>query len=236
MIRQMRLVDHRGRDATVLLLPVRMTETRLCQTLDGHPVRHLRRIKATADTHPDALYARYPDPDDLARALIDSDPEIDRQVVGRATGPCDRVWLDGDGQVCYAPMMTEVRYHADGTERERRPIGMRAANLVPTAPPVWSGVLVPRQEIVRRVAFTRVYQVVHQDALQFAFLYELAQYLHAREAMVQVGSGRQGRGPLRCERNGLPYRGFLDGRITGDAMRVVLYFASGELTLPETRS
>ena len=101
MIRQLRLVDHRGRDATVLLLPVRMTETRQNQTLDGHPVRHLRRIKATADTHPDALYARYPDPDDLARALIDGDPEIDRQAVGRATGPCDRVYLDGDGQLCY---------------------------------------------------------------------------------------------------------------------------------------
>jgi len=101
MIRQLRLVDNRGRDATVLLLPVRMTETRQNQTLDGQPVRHLRRIKATADTHPDALYARYPDPDDLTRALIDGDPEIDRQAVGRATGPCDRVYLDGDGQLCY---------------------------------------------------------------------------------------------------------------------------------------
>jgi hypothetical protein len=112
---------------------------------------------------------------------------------------------------------------------------MRAANLVPATPPVWSGVLIPRQEIVRRVAFTRVYQVIHQDALQFDFLYELAQYLHARKAMVQVGSGRQGRGPVYCERNGTAYRGFLDGRINGAAMRVVLYLAAGELTQPEAR-
>ena len=235
MIRQLRLVDHRGRDATVLLLPVRMTETRQNQTLDGHPVRHLRRIKATADTHPDALYARYPDPDDLARALIDGDPEIDRQAVGRATGPCDRVFLDGDGNVCYAPVVTEVRYHADGTERDHRPVGQRTANLVPATSPVWSGVLIPRREIVRRLAFSRVYQVAHQDTLQFDFLYDIAQYLHTRDAMVQVGSGRQGRGPLYCERNGPAYRGFLDGRINGEAMRVVLYLATGELMLPEAR-
>jgi len=74
---------------------------------------------------------------------------------------------------------------------------------------------------------------VHQDALQFDFLYTLAQYLQQRQAMVQVGSGRQGRGPLICERNGRPYRGFLDGRVQGEAMRLVLYLAAGELTIPE---
>jgi len=226
-------VDHRGRDATVLLRPVRVTARHQRQTLEGHPVRHVRRITATANTHPEALMARYPDPEDLVRALIDGDPELDRQVVGRAAGPCDRAWLDGDGQACLAPVLMEVRYHADGTERERRPVGVRPANLVPAVPPVWSGVLIPRREIVRRVAFTRVYQVVHQDALQFEFLYELAQYLHVREAMVQVGSGRQGRGPLICERHGPSYRGFLDGRINGDAMRVVLYLAASDLTFPE---
>jgi hypothetical protein len=53
--------------------------------------------------------------------------------------------------------------------------------------------------------------------------------------MAQVGSGRRGNGSLILERNGPKYRGFLDGRIQGDAMRLVLYLAAFELIVPEGR-
>jgi len=232
-MRQIRLADHRGRDATCLLRSVSLAEPRCRQDLAGQPVNYLRRVRATAATHPEALLAQYPDPDDLAQALVAGDPEWDPRALGRPTGPCTRGYVDGDGQPCYAPQWTEIRYDGQGTERARRPLPRRAANLVPAAPPVWSGVVLPRQEIIRHVAFVRAYQVVHGDALRFDFLYTLAQYLQQRQAMVQVGSGRQGRGPLVCERHGRPYRGFLDGRVQGEAMRLVLYLAAGELTMPE---
>ena len=76
---------------------------------------------------------------------------------------------------------------------------------------------------------------MHTNALEFDFLYGIASYLDERRAMAQVGSGRRGIGPLILERNGPKYRGFLDGRIQGDAMRLVLYFASFELAAPEER-
>ncbi len=233
MMRQIRLTDHRGRDAICGLLPVRLPDRRRWQDLAGQPVQMLRRVRATAVTHPEMLLALSPDPDDLAQALIAGDPEWDLRALGRPTGPCTRGYVDGDGQPCYAPQWTEFRPDGQGTVGARRPLPSRPANLVPVTPPVWSGVLLPRQELVRRVAFVRAYQVVHGDALQFDFLYELAQYLQQRQVMVQVGSGRQGRGPLVCERNGCPYRGFLDGRVQGEAMRLVLYLAAGELTMPE---
>jgi len=233
MIRQIRLADHGGRDAICGLLPVRVPDARRWQDLAGQPVHALRRVRATAATHPEALLAQYPDPDDLAQALIAGDPEWDPGALGRPTGPCTRGYVDGDGQPCYAPQWTELRSDGQGTVGACRPLPSRPANLVPATPPVWSGVLLPRQTLVRRVAFVRAYQVVHQDALQFDFLYELAQYLQQRQVMVQIGSGRQGRGPLICERNGRPYRGFLDGRVQGEAMRLGLYLAAGELTIPE---
>jgi len=233
MIRQMRLVDHRGRDAICGLLPVRVPDRRRWQDLAGQPVQTMRRVRATAATHPETLLAQSPDPDDLAQALIANDPEWDLRALGRPTGPCTRGYLDGDGQPCCAQQWLESRVDGQGREAAQRPFPARPANLVPHAPPVWSGVLLPRQEIVRRVAFVRAYQVVHGDTLQFDFLYDLAQYLQQRQVMVQVGSGRQGRGPLVCERNGRPYRGFLDGQVQGDAMRLVLYLAAGELTMPE---
>jgi hypothetical protein len=106
---------------------------------------------------------------------------------------------------------------------------------VTAAPPIWSGVLLPRDDIVREHAFTRAYQVMHSNALEYDFLYGIAHHLHERQAMVQVGSGRRGIGPLIMERGGPNYRGFLDGRVLDDAMRLVLYLASFELTAPEER-
>jgi hypothetical protein len=88
---------------------------------------------------------------------------------------------------------------------------------------------------MRQYALTRAYQVMHTNALEFDFLYGIAAHLDEDAAMAQVGSGRRGVGPLIFERNGSKYRGFLDGRVQGDAMRLVLYLAAFELAAPEDR-
>lgn len=233
--RRVRLADHRGRDATVLLVPVAESVKRRHQDTDGRPVRSVRRVRATGRTRADVLFARYPDCDEFSRSLIDGDPELDLDITGRTTGPCDRVHIDGEGQVLYAPTVMEVRCDPDGMECERRPLSMRPANLVTPAPPVWSGVLTPRAEIIRQYALTRAYQVMHTNALEFDFLFCIAAHLDERRAMTQIGSGRRGNGPLILERNGPKYRGFLDGRVQGDAMRLVLYLAAFELAMTEDR-
>ena len=233
--RRIRFADHRGRDATVLLVPIGESVKRRHQDMDGRPVQSVRRVRATGQTCADALFERYPDPDDLSRSLIDGDPEIDLEMTGRVTGPCDRVHIDGDGQILYAPTVLEVRCGPDGMECERRPLSVRPSNLVTPAPPVWSGLLTPRAEIMRQYALTRAYQVMHTNALEFDFLFCIAAHLDERNVVAQIGSGRRGIGPLILERNGPKYRGFLDGRVQGNAMRLVLYLASFELAMPEER-
>jgi len=233
--RRIRLADYRGRDATVLLVPVSESVIRRHQDTQGRPVQSVRRVRGTRETCADALLGRYPDPDELARSLIDGDPELDLELAGRTTGSCDRVHIDGDGQILYAPAVVEVRYGPDGIETDRRPISVRPSNLVTPAPPVWSGVMLPRGDVIRKYALTRAYQVMHANALEFDFLYGVAAYLDERKAMVQVGSGRRGVGPLILEHNGPKYRAFLDGRVQGDAMRLVLYLATFELAVPEDR-
>ncbi|MHB9038363.1 MAG: hypothetical protein ACYC64_17040 [Armatimonadota bacterium] len=233
--RRIRLADHRGRDATVLLVPVGESIKRRHQNMNGLPVRSVLRVRATSDTCADRLLERYSDPDELARFLIDGDPEIDLEITSRATGPCDRVHIDGDGQVLYAPSVVEVRYGSDGIEQERRPLSIRPSNLATPAPPVWSGILLPRSDVIRTYALTRAYQVMHTNALEFDFLYSISAYLDEKKGMVQIGSGRRGNGPLILECNGPKYRGFLGGRIQGDAARLVLYLAAFELAAPETR-
>jgi hypothetical protein len=217
MIRRLRLADHRGCEAVVALRPVHATPTLHYQGPDGQPVQHRRRIKLSTEHI----------------APPGADPDVDFALTGRAIGPCERRWLDQDGHPCYAPSYVEVRYHADGTERERRPMPMRPANLVTARPRVWSGVVRPRAIVIRSEIFTRAYQVAHTTALEFDFLYTLAQYLQDGAVMAHVGSGVHGTGVLRCERNGLPYRGWLDGRVGDDGYQLVLYLASGTVLAAE---
>lgn len=234
-MRRIRLADHRGRDATVLLVPIVHSERRRHRDMEGRPVVSARRVRATRGTNAETLLSRWQDPEELARALVSGDPELDLETIGRCTGPCDRVFLDGDGEILYAPSLVEVRYGPDGLEAERRPLTVCPSNLVTPVPPVWPDVMLPRQEVVRNHALTRAYQVMHTNALEFDFLHGIAAHLDAHGAMAQVGSGRRGTGPLILERNGIPHRGFLDGRVRGDAMRLVLHLAAFALKAPEAR-
>ena len=231
--RRIRLADHRGRDATVLLVPISQGARIERRDIEGTSVTPVRRIKGIGDTHVDSLLRRYPDPDDLARALIEADPEVDTELSGRVTGACDRVYLNPVGEIVYSPSPMEIRYAPDGTEAERRVRALRPANTVPSAPPAWSGVLIPADQVVRQYALVRTYQVMHTNSLEFDFLMGIAAYLHERESMALVGSGRNGRGPLVMERNGPKYRGFLCGKVDGEAMRLTLHLSRGRLKTPE---
>ena len=235
MLRKIWLADHRGRDAVVVLVPRQRPGPKTTRYTDsaGAPVRVSRRIKAADGTGFTALREAYRDPEALARALIDADPEIDLEAVGRETGPCDRVFVGADGRPLYSAEIVEVRYDRDGVEIERRPPVDVPANLVPDAPPAWSGRLVPRVEAIRRFVFARAYQVRHTNALEFDFLHGLAAHLDERGSLVLVGSGPRGTGPLIPERNAAPMKGFLSGQVRGDAYRLLLHLAAHELLAPE---
>ena len=234
-LRKMRLADHRGREATVILVPRRRPTAPTYVDSSGSPVRFSRLVKSIEATSHDTLKTRYCDPDSLARALIDGDPEIDLEAVGREVGPCDRVWVGSDGKPLYSARFIEVVYDREGNETARREPVDVSSNMVPDAPPRWSGKLIPRAEAVRRYAFTRAYQVRHTNSLEFDFLSGLARHLEKHDALALVGSGPKGTGPLVMERNGTPMKGFLEGRTDGERYRLVLHLASFELKPPEVQ-
>ena len=232
-LRSIRLADHRGREATVVLVPRRRPPEPSYNDTSGSPVRFARLVKATKASSHAALLSRYGDPDFLTQALIDGDPEIDLEAAGREAGPCDRVHVGADGQPLYSARMVEVVYDREGKEIARREPVDVPSNLVPDAPPRWSGKLIPRAETARRYAFTRAYQVRHTNSLEFDFLFGLAKHLEQLDALALVGSGPKGTGPLVFERNGTPMKGFLEGRTKGDMYLLTLHVASFELKPPE---
>lgn len=233
MRRRIRLADHLGREATVWMIPCRQRDFTSIHNETGEQLTITPRLKATAQTHPEALAARWSDPADLARALIAGDPELDLGQTGRKVGVSQRVWLDGDDQPIYNPKLEQVRLGDDGAITQRRPLRVRPGNLVPHAAPVWSGVLLARREVLSRYTLRQAWQLMHGNGLEYDFLLELARWLDERGQMALVGRGRSGRSPLILARGARPCLGFLDGRVQGESLRLVLYLASGELNVSD---
>jgi hypothetical protein len=234
-LRKIRLADHRGREATVVLVPRRRLPEPSYTDTSGAPLRFVRLVKATEASSHAALLSRFGDPESLSRALIDGDPEINLEAAGREAGPCDRVHVGADGKPLYSARMIEVILNRDGNEIARRELVETPANIVPDTPPRWSGKLIPKMEAARRYAFTRAYQVRHSNSLEYDFLFGLARYLEERNCLVLVGSGPKGQGPLILERNGTPMKGFLEGRTKDDSYQLVIHLATFELKQPEAQ-
>ena len=215
-----RLADPTGRDAVIWLKALVPSRKKQYRDLEGTPAHSFRRWKGR--TNPADLLLRFPDPDQLSKALIHEDPESDLEFSGRASGPCDLVYLDHDGNPTHFPV------YQDGQTGE--PWQPPCMNL--TGKPVWSHRYFTREDLIRRVAFSKAFLLVHSNALEYDFLQQLARHLEDRNQMVQVGSGRQGKGPLYLRKGGKAYRGFLDGRTNADAIRLILYLTHQKLEEP----
>jgi hypothetical protein len=72
-----------------------------------------------------------------------------------------------------------------------------------------------------------------RNCTPFDFLRSIARTLQEEDKMLFVGSGSRGTEPLIFQRNGSPYRGFLEGRVEGDGFCLVLHLSNLELKRPE---
>ena len=229
MIRKIRLEDEKGRDGLVWLSsPPRMSKPEF-RAPDGGPVRFKRIIKSPMDRSESALRRQYEDDDSLVRAIIDGDPEIDMESAGRIAGPCDRVWVDSEGEPLYAAKMMEIVYGTDGIEKERRALIDTEANIGEDIPLRWTGRFFKPEEIVRRFAITRKFQFLHTDGLTFDFLHRMAAALERKDALVSIGAESKGRYPLILERNGSPHRAFLEGRTKDYEYLLILHLSNMEI-------
>lgn len=219
-----------GRDATVAYHSLR----RPPRPRPGLPDRevHFQRYVASAESglH-EEMTARHGE--DYAQALIDGDPEVDAELIGRRIEKTDTVYLSSSGEVLYAsPRLLEVIQGPDGTERERRPPQDVPANVNDEFPVRWTGRKLPKAEAVRRMVFRRSIQLQHTDGLSYDFLFAMAKELHDEEAMLVVGAGPSGKHPLVFQSNGTPYRGLLEGRVEGDRYKLFLHLSNLELKRP----
>ncbi len=224
-----------GRDAVVNLENV-VTPTRV-RWLDskGRQANSIRVLKSTVDLDLDALVEQTGDVGNIGNALINGDPEVDAELVGMFLNVTSRVYIDSGRKIVHRVQQYEVIKNPDGSEREKRPRQLSAQNVSEDIPLRWSGKMIDKSEACRKFVFSNKLQLMHINGLTYDFLFAMAKELHEKKSMMLVGGGSKANEPLVLRRGGVPYRGFLEGRVDGDKYCLVLHLSNLELKTPEPK-
>jgi len=222
-----------NRDATIIATSISVKEETI-PAKGGKPVTFKRYVAAgEGKLHSDLAQLIG---DEYAKSLIDGDPEIDMEIVGRVIDGTTTVLLDKESQPLFcAPEIFEIIYAPDGSEVERRTPVEVAPNVNEDVPIKWTGKLMPRSELIRKFGIRRTLQLRHVDGVTYDFLLAIAKELAEKESVMLLGAGDGGKAPLVLQNNGSAYRGFLDGRISGDQYILLLHLSNMELKKPAAK-
>ena len=81
----------------------------------------------------------------------------------------------------------------------------------------------------KKFVFSKHYQIRHINGLTFDFLFDIAKELSDKKVLMFVGAGEKGNEPLILNRGGIPYRGFLEGRVKDKSYCLMLHLTNLEL-------
>ena len=230
-MRKVHLTNAAGRDATVDFVGIKPGSPPKLG-LPDHDVRFRRYLATTENGLHEGLSRRFAR-EDYGQELIDGDPEIDMEWVGRAIHETSQVYLSADNEVLHAPPeVVEVILDPDGVEKERRAPVDVMGNVNEELPIRWGERRFPRSELPRRFVIQRTVQIRHYDGLTYDYLFGMAKELDEADEVVLIGAGAKGRKPLIFQTNGTPYRGFLEGRVDGEKYQLLLHLSNMELKRP----
>lgn len=230
---EINLSNSAGRDAIVNMESV-VTPLRV-RWLDGkgRQANSIRVLKSTVDLDLESLKESNKTMEDLGNSLIQDDPEVDIEVVGTLLHNTSRVYIDQNRKIVHRVQQFEVVRNPDGSERERRPRKIPPQNVSEDIPLRWTGKMMDKEEAVRKFVFSTKLQLMHINGLTYDFLFGMAKELHDKKSVMVVGAGPKSNQPLVLRRGGVPYHGFLEGRIDGDKYCLILHLSNLELKVPE---
>jgi hypothetical protein len=230
---EINIANSAGRDARVITESVRATLRVRWVDDQGRQAAAVRVVKAPIERDASALARQLGSMGDVSRALVEGDPEIALEQVGRYLRDTSRVYVDPDGQIVHKVRFWEIVRNPDGSERERRPRKVLDTNVAGEVPLRWSGKFIKKEEACRKYVFSGKVQLHHINGLTYDFLFAMAKELEQRDSLMLMGAGPKANQPLILKRGGTPYRGFLEGRTQGDKYCLILHFSNLELKAPE---
>lgn len=230
MPRLISIMDAKKRDAQIEVDGPKKRDGYRWVDPSGNAVRLQRLVKGTEKTTYDALVESFGSPEEVSKALIEGDPEIDLDQIGRRLTFTSRVYLGPKGNVLYVARVLKVVYDPSGNEQSREDFVDVEATVGEELPPIpWTGRLMPVEQVIRKFAFVRKLQLRHVNGLTFDFLFDIAKALQESGKLMYVGAGAKGQQPLIFQTNGTPFRGFLEGRVEGESYRLVLHLSNLEI-------
>ena len=194
---------------------------------------NVRILKSTLKHDTEALTKQFGDLDEVSKALIDGDPEINFEMTGIAMQGTSRVLVNKDQELVHRVQQFEIVRDPEGNEKDRRPKQVTPQNVSNELPLKWTGKFLKREEVVRKFIFASKMQLTHINGLTYDFLYAMAKDLEDRDSMMLLGAGPNSNQPLILRRGSLPYRGFLEGRTKGDRYVLLLHLSNMEMKSPE---
>lgn len=229
---EINITNSAGRDAVVVTESVSSVQKVRWLDAQGRQAANVRLLKASIDHDIGALLDTCGSVNQVSQALIDGDPEIDLENTGRMLRETSRVYVNPKREIVHKMQFWEIVRNPDGSVRERRPRKVLDTNLAGETPLRWSGMLIKKEEAVRKFVFSNKVQLHHINGLTFDFLYQMAKELEEKNCLLLLGAGPKSKEPLILRRGGTPHRGFLEGRTQGKEYCLILHFSNMELKAP----
>jgi len=228
-MRTINITNQNQRDAQVCMESTRTT-SQLRRVLEtGQVTISIKVLKQNLALAFDTLSTAYPDLTAMAQAIIDADPEIDMELIGKHIGKTHKLYLNQDNQIAYRVNMVQIVKDRTGQEIQRRDLTKAPSNVTGDSIVVWSGRKYPKAQAIRRFVFTRKVQIKHVSGLTYDFLHAIAKDLHDTDSLMLIGGGKKGTEPLVMTQGGEPYRGFLEGRVDNDKYCLILHLTNLEV-------
>jgi predicted HAD superfamily Cof-like phosphohydrolase len=228
-MRTIKIANDKKRDASVSF-ESRPRESSIEYTLpDGSPTKNVKILKATIEQDLSSLLEKYGDLDNVAQEIIKHDPEVDFEKTGRILDMVKKLYVTHDNKILYGVDLYEIVKEPGGAEKSRQFYTKTQGNINTEAPIHWSGKFFPKSKAIRTFVFSRKYQIKHVNGLTYDFLYDIAKQLHEKKSLMLIGAGNKGMQPLIFYTGGVPYRGFLEGRVDGDKYCLILHLTNLEL-------
>ncbi|MDR1583002.1 MAG: hypothetical protein LBS55_07075 [Prevotellaceae bacterium] len=196
---------------------------------NGAEKQNIKILKSTIELSDEALVKKYGTLKALGEAIIESDPELDVENIGRKIGGTHKLYLNKDNKIAYRVNRLQIVRTPDGEEKERKDLTKVVSNIIGNGMVQWSGKKIPKEVAIRKFVFVQKYQIKHVNGLTYDFLYAMAKELHESKSLMFVGAGEKGNEPLIITSGGIPYRAFLEGRIDGDKYCLILHLTNIEI-------
>ena len=229
-MRKINLSNSKKRDAT-LGFESKPTRPKIKQVLkDGSEKSNVKILKSTLQSDISSLSKKYSSLEDLGQEIIENDIDCDIETVGLILGATKKIYVDKNSKPVFNVKQYELIRDKQGEEKSRKPLSVKESNIsMENIPISWSGKSIPKEVAAKKFVFSKHYQIRHINGLTFDFLFDIAKELSDKKVLMFVGAGEKGNEPLILNRGGIPYRGFLEGRVKNKSYCLMLHLTNLEL-------